>query len=42
MLEENKKPFEFPSLEIVKYDIKNIITTASEWEDEEDWGGGEV
>ena len=42
MIEELKKEFEFPLIEIVKFDIKSKITSPESWEDDEDWGGGEV
>jgi hypothetical protein len=44
MIEKLKKIFEFPVLDVVKFDVKTIIaaTPESDWTDEEDWGGGEV
>ena len=42
MIEETKKTFEFPVLEVVKYDVKNIIAAPEDsWEDDADWGAGE-
>ena len=38
MIEETKKEFEFPLIEIVKYDITNIINNP---ESGDDWDAGE-
>ena len=41
MIENLKKTFEFPLIEIVKFDVKTIVAAYDSWEDDEDWGAGE-
>ena len=45
MVEELKRTFEFPLIEVVNFDIKTKIATdesGNTWTDDEDWGGGEI
>lgn len=44
MVEELKRTFEFPLIEVVNFDIKTKIATgeSDNFTDDEYWGGGEI